>query len=95
MRQLLVNLCCNGSGVGWMWAVGAGTGKVGGNSEENEGRHYEDAAFGAGAAARKQRPPDGVRGEQVIANHVATIGDTEEEGLGPVPRGVCADGPPE
>ena len=31
----------------------------------------------------------------MVADHVAAVADTVEEGLGPVPRGVGTDGPPE
>src|SRR5437762_1249037 len=36
-----------------------------------------------------------MRGEQVVLDHDAAVGYAVEEGLGPVPRGMEADGPPE
>jgi len=75
--------------------VGAGNGEEGGQREQSEGREHEETALGAGRAAGEQRLSDGVGGEQMVADHVAAVADTVEEGLGPVPRGVGADAPPE
>ena len=94
-QDRLVNLCGAGSGVGWMGPLVAGTGEKCGHREESEGGEHEDAALRPGRAAGEQRPPDGVGGEQVVLDHVAAVADTVEEGLGPVPRGVGADRPPE
>jgi hypothetical protein len=90
----LVNFCGDGSCVGWIPALVGGNSEESGRREESEGRKHEDAAFGAGGAAGEQRLPDGVGGEQVIADHVAAVTDPVEKRLGPVPRGVGADGPP-
>ena len=63
--------------------------------DEGEGGKNVEAALGAGAAAREEWAADGMGGEQMVSDHGAAVGDTEEEGLRPVPGGVQADRPPQ
>ena len=64
-------------------------------SDEEEDENSEDAALGAGGSSAQDGLADWVRGEQVEFDHRAAVGYAVEEGLGPVPCGVEADGPPE
>ena len=63
--------------------------------DEEEDGDAEEAAFGADGVAGEQGVAEGVGGEEAALHEAAGVGDAVEEGLGPVPCGVEADGPPE
>src|SRR5271157_376304 len=75
--------------------VTAGQGKENNETDQGEYGDDEDAAFGAGGSTAEDGLAYGVRGEEMVLDHESAVGDAVEEGLGPVPCGVEADGPPE
>src|SRR5450755_4044576 len=67
------------------------------NDEAAESQHGddEDAAFRAGGSAAQDGLAYGMRGEKMVLRHHPAVGDAVEERLGPIPRSVEADGPPQ
>ena len=65
------------------------------SAEEEQDREHEDAALGPGGSAAQERLAGRMRGEKVMLDHDAAVGDAVEKGLRPVPRGMEADGPPQ
>ena len=64
-------------------------------TDHGQNRQNEDAAFGAGASSSHKRSAKWMRGEKMVLHHESTISNTIEKGLGPVPRGVETNRPPQ
>ncbi len=62
---------------------------------EDQDSNDEDAAFGAGGSTTEDGSAYSVGGEEVVLHHESAVGHAIQERLGPIPRGVEADGPPE
>ena len=75
--------------------VSARQGEENDEDDEKQDGENEDAAFWAGGSAAEKGFADGMSGEEMEFDHGTAVGDAAEEGLGPVPCGVEADGPPE
>src|ERR1022692_1962719 len=73
----------------------AGKGRDNDQGHDGQDGDDEDAAFRTGGSATEEGLAYGVGGEEMVLDHESAVGDTVEEGLGPIPRGVEADGPPE
>lgn len=65
--------------------AGAGEGEENDEADEGEDGDDEEAAFGAGGSAAEEGLAYGVCGEEMVLDHKTAVGDTVEEGLGPVP----------
>lgn len=64
-------------------------------TDHGQNRQNEDAAFGAGASSTHKRSAKWMRGEKMVLHHESAISNTIEKGLGPVPRGVETNRPPQ
>jgi len=65
--------------------VGARQGEENDEADEGKDSDDEEAAFGACGSAAEEGLAYGVCGEEMVLNHKAAVGDTVEEGLGPIP----------
>ncbi len=75
--------------------MGAGKGEDDDGSHGGQGGQDEEASLRTGETTGEDGSADRVSGEEVALDHGAGVGYTVEEGLGPIPRGVEAERPPE